>query len=1041
MDPLSAIGLAANVLAFVDFASKLVAGAHELQHSANGITTENLHIKNVIADLCDTTNALPSTGKASSQHERALQKLASDCIGLSDKLTAILNEMEVAGKKSLFRSIRAAMESMRKREDVLAIESRLSEYRSQIVMRLVMMLGSLSTRVNANTLPARISKISTSLEDLRGMLLKLQSSIVDITAEKSTLNNLKFNSMFDREDDIRDPGAHTFEWMLGGVNTDDPTVTDTGSSYANVGQDEFDAEHMYEQKVRTLLADEHSKREAARSAFQSWLRERGSVFHISGKAGSGKSTLMKYLCNHTHAQNLLRGWAKDKKLILGKFYFWNSRTKIQASKEGLFRALLFEVLKQAPELIPELFPEAWAHFRGARGDSSAETTMFRPAKIRAAFETFLSRQGQYPNHRFCFFLDGLDEYSDHHADRLEQRGLALSIKRWACRKDVKLCVSSRPHVEILDSFSASSDSRIHLHELTRSDIYLYAATTLRQDLSFDWMEGIYWHLVLGIIRQAEGVLLWACMIIRLLLISAARRDSPEDMWRLLSSTPSDLNRLYDRLFDTLPTRDRIRVDQMLLITAQNPEWDPPNALVYTWLEDLERDPEFPCNCKFEQFSETEVAERLHRLRLQLDSYTHGMLEIVERAPYDLYHRSSSPGPTDRFFLQRVQFIHRTLKDFVLTKADRDELPGGSLIQQSPDVFVRLRLAEAVFLLDNRPGVWSEAQSFSPQDYFSPLQLYQSRHFSTEFLWHYERIVAQHMALRDIRVWWDGFGYHTLASETLPSLSVAHFAAYIGQTAYVFQNINDNVGLLDSQGDLNLLLSAIVGKLDAKKVHLVLRLLLAGASIHSSLMVLVDPRDMEDVESVGDEEGIRDMHSMAVTPCEVLADALGDIWWNHWRRRKYTNPYQWKERPQVVFLCQILEHFLLRGMRGENCSFRCQRDKEYVESVSLEQVVVLCAPPNLATLLPYFRRPPPSSFGYFKRGVDWVLGLSRWRQQDTGATVAHEAELLGACGTDALPTCIQREYHPVEGKPWHTPWIKEMHVGTRKIPMRFDVRIC
>jgi ABC-type glutathione transport system ATPase component len=36
------------------------------------------------------------------------------------------------------------------------------------------------------------------------------------------------------------------------------------------------------------------KREAA-AGFQHWLREGYGVFHISGKAGSGKSTIMKFL--------------------------------------------------------------------------------------------------------------------------------------------------------------------------------------------------------------------------------------------------------------------------------------------------------------------------------------------------------------------------------------------------------------------------------------------------------------------------------------------------------------------------------------------------------------------------------------------------------------------------------------------------------------------------------------------------------------------------------------------------------------------------
>ncbi|KAI0415762.1 hypothetical protein F5X98DRAFT_365007 [Xylaria grammica] len=89
-------------------------------------------------------------------------------------------------------------------------------------------------------------------------------------------------------------------------------------------------------------------------SFAQWLREGSGTFWIQGKAGSGKSTLMKFICSHTTTKELLRGWAGGKRLITAKFFFWNAGTTLQKSREGLLRSLLFEILRKCPELIPRV---------------------------------------------------------------------------------------------------------------------------------------------------------------------------------------------------------------------------------------------------------------------------------------------------------------------------------------------------------------------------------------------------------------------------------------------------------------------------------------------------------------------------------------------------------------------------------------------------------------------------------------------------------------------------------------------------------------
>jgi hypothetical protein len=44
-------------------------------------------------------------------------------------------------------------------------------------------------------------------------------------------------------------------------------------------------------------------------SFKHWLSSGRGIFHISGKLGSGKSTLMKFLCEHKRTKNELQKWS------------------------------------------------------------------------------------------------------------------------------------------------------------------------------------------------------------------------------------------------------------------------------------------------------------------------------------------------------------------------------------------------------------------------------------------------------------------------------------------------------------------------------------------------------------------------------------------------------------------------------------------------------------------------------------------------------------------------------------------------------------
>ena len=82
-------------------------------------------------------------------------------------------------------------------------------------------------------------------------------------------------------------------------------------------------------------------------------------YFINGKAGSGKSTLIKFILNNEETEKMLRQWAGSNDLLVLGFFFWNLGTRLQKTHIGMLRALIHGTLERYPELILVAFAELY----------------------------------------------------------------------------------------------------------------------------------------------------------------------------------------------------------------------------------------------------------------------------------------------------------------------------------------------------------------------------------------------------------------------------------------------------------------------------------------------------------------------------------------------------------------------------------------------------------------------------------------------------------------------------------------------------------
>ena len=211
--------------------------------------------------------------------------------------------------------------------------------------------------------------------------------------------------------------------------------------------------------------------------FVTWLESGSQVYWITGKPGSGKSTLMKYICTDERTFDHLRAWASPSPLATAVFYFWNSGAEIQMSEHGLLRSLLFQILRQFPDLFPRLFPEKWELATFFRAPSSRSLN-WSLEELRKALRRL--RTGGY-DFRLCLFVDGLDEFSGNH---MELAKLLIDI---GSSPHVKICVASRPWNVFEDAFELRPS--LLLQSFTYGDIKHFTTLKFHQDRYFCELEG------------------------------------------------------------------------------------------------------------------------------------------------------------------------------------------------------------------------------------------------------------------------------------------------------------------------------------------------------------------------------------------------------------------------------------------------------------------------------------------------------------------------------------------------------------------------
>lgn len=138
-DPVASLGLAANIVQFVDFSHRLLSESKAIYNSATGASADNDVIETVASDL-DLLNAKLTAPSAAGAIPESMRSLASQCKDVARELLDVLEKIKVKGSHRKWKSFVQALRSVWRKDEIEELVRRMERLRNEMHYRLQIMM-------------------------------------------------------------------------------------------------------------------------------------------------------------------------------------------------------------------------------------------------------------------------------------------------------------------------------------------------------------------------------------------------------------------------------------------------------------------------------------------------------------------------------------------------------------------------------------------------------------------------------------------------------------------------------------------------------------------------------------------------------------------------------------------------------------------------------------------------------------------------------------------------------------------------------------
>jgi hypothetical protein len=382
------------------------------------------------------------------------------------------------------------------------------------------------------------------------------------------------------------------------------------------------------------------------------LQEHHGFLWIKGKPGAGKSILMKFLFSEAKES------AKSNPNTMVISFFFNARgDPLEMSTVGLYRSLLLQIFKKAPDLQGVLDGLDYNAQRLIQEHGwQIETLEGTLAKVVEALG----------NRTLVCFIDALDECSEDQVAVMISFLEDVGERATDANSRLHVCFSSRHYPTIIIQKGLQvilEDEKEHAADITR---YIKSKLRLGNSNQAEVLRS-------DILEKSAGIFLWVALVIQILNKEYAKGHVGALRDRLKDIPPG-----LDELFEMILTRDCENMQELQLCTqwvlfAMRPL--KPQELYFAVHIGVGQSISRPWD------TDSISLDDMHRF---VQSSSKGLAEVTK-----------STKPT-------VQFIHESVRDFLLLKDGKRKLwPtfGEQFVAHSHEILKKCCLAQIDATLD------------------------------------------------------------------------------------------------------------------------------------------------------------------------------------------------------------------------------------------------------------------------------------------------------------------------------------------------------
>ncbi|KAI0555886.1 hypothetical protein F4679DRAFT_578007 [Xylaria curta] len=628
-DPATIIGLVSGIISFVDFGLKIASGIKNVRESLHGTTAEIRELDMIVDDVRRSNTLVKKqqlSHKELSHEERSFLMMVEECEKLVGEIRKAINTLKIrdGARSKTLENARVVVQSLLKQDEIQALQSRLNNLDERIRRNIEKILQ----KERNSSIMAKLAEIEASQKKMQiqdGSKLDLIRNDILRLTKQAEING-------ETRAIMQAAQLTSLKTKLNILQKEQSTCT----LQVRV------LESLYFQEIRRRWlqirdADQRSNEwiyDPQQTAFVSWLESRkigDGFFYITGRAGSGKSTLMKFAYEDQRTTQSLKKWAGKAKLYRASYYFWNQGTEKQKSGIGLFQSLLYQILRSAPDLIPSIYQDRLHHEGWEIEDLN---DMFKCIARQTSLGT-----------KFCFFIDGLDEYDG------DEKDVIRLLQEISISEHIKICASSRPGRQY-ESFLPRGDRRLDIARYTKGDMKRYIDTQLQA--SENWRnlavsDTTCQDIVNEISARAGGVWLWVALVTTDVIKEADKNEKVTTLRKIVDEFPDDLQEYFERIIKRIPKLHREEMAQTFFVTME--ELQPLPLYAFTLLEEERVNSNYAIEAPIAPIFEAAVKTKYPALKDRIRNRCSDLL-IVDDDPHPV------------FLSHSVTFLHLTVRDFL-----------------------------------------------------------------------------------------------------------------------------------------------------------------------------------------------------------------------------------------------------------------------------------------------------------------------------------------------------------------------------------------